>query len=160
MTPQCLLAYITKGAQEILQKTVIDYKIKSAKETLAFNKRELGLKKEEFDSLQKKLALFKDGNQNIIDSRFENELNRLESEFNLVSTVYQELNKQLEQSKLQVSKDTPIFSVIKPVTIPNKRSAPKRSLMVIIYGFIGFIVSCGFILIKEPVLNILKEINA
>jgi hypothetical protein len=32
--------------------------------------------------------------------------------------------------------------------------------MVIIYGFIGFIVSCGFILIKEPVLNILKEINA
>jgi len=153
-------AYVTKGAQEILQKTVIDYKIKSAKETLAFNKRELGLKKEEFDSLQKKLALFKDGNQNIIDSRFENELNRLESEFNIVSAVYQELNKQLEQSKLQVSKDTPIFSVIKPVTVPNKRSAPKRSLMVIIYGFIGFIVSCGFILIKEPVLNILKEINA
>ena len=57
-------------------------------------------------------------------------------------------------------KDTPIFSVIKPVTIPNKRSAPKRSLMVIIYGFIGFIVSCGFFLIKEPVLNVLKEINA
>ena len=135
-------AYITKGAQEILQKTVIDYKIKSAKEILAFNKRELGLKKGEFDSLQNKLALFKDGNLNIIDSRFENELNKLESEFNIVSAVYQELNKQLEQSKLQVSKDTPIFSVIKPVTIPNKRSAPKRSLMVIMYGFIGFIVSC------------------
>ena len=83
-------AYITKGAQEILQKTIIDYKIKSAKEILAFNKRELGLKKEEFDSLQNKLALFKDGNLNIIDSRFENELNRLESEFNLVSAVYQE----------------------------------------------------------------------
>ena len=153
-------AYITKGAQEILQKTVIDYKIKSAKEILAFNKRELGLKKEEFDSLQKKLALFKDGNLNIIDSRFENELNRLESEFNIVSAVYQELNKQLEQSKLQVSKDTPIFSVIKPVTIPNIRSAPKRSLMVITYGFIGFIVSCGFVLIKKPFLNVLKEINA
>ena len=153
-------AYVTKGAQEILQKTVIDYKIKSAKEILAFNKRELGLKKKEFDSLQKKLALFKDGNQNIIDSRFENELNKLESEFNIVSAVYQELNKQLEQSKLQVSKDTPIFSVIKPVTIPNTRSAPKRSLMVIIYGFIGFIVSCGFVLIKEPFLNILKEVNA
>ena len=153
-------AYIAKGAQEILQKTVIDYKIKSAKEILAFNKRELDLKKKEFDSLQNKLALFKDGNLNIIDSRFENELNKLESEFNIVSAVYQELNKQLEQSKLQVSKDTPIFSVIKPVTIPNERSAPKRSLMVMVYGFIGFIVSCGFILIKEPVLNILKEINA
>jgi len=153
-------AYTVNAAQEILQKTVIDYKIKSAKELLSFNKRELALKKIEFDSLQNKLALFKDGNLNIIDSRFENELSKIESEFQLVNAVYQELNKQLEQAKLQVSKDTPIFSIINPVTIPNIRSAPERSKIVLIYGFLGFVLSCGFVLLKSPFRNVFKEISA
>ena len=153
-------AYTANAAQGILQKTVIDYKIKSAKELLSFNKRELALKKIEFDSLQNKLALFKDGNLNIIDSRFENELSKIESEFQIVNAVYQELNKQLEQAKLQVSKDTPIFSIINPVTIPNIRSAPKRSQIILIYGLLGFVLSCGVVLVKNPLKNILKEISA
>ena len=155
-----ICALVAKEAQKILQKSVINYKIKSASEVLAFNQKQLNLKKVEFDSLQNRLALFKDSNLNIIDSRFENRLSGLEAEFSLVNSVYQELAKQLEQSKLQVSKDTPIFSVIKPVTIPNKRSAPKRTQMVLIYLFIGFILGSGYALIKEPAKNILKEIRS
>ena len=153
-------AIIAKGAQEILQKNIINYKIKSASEQLEFNQKLLDLKKIEFDSLQNKLALFRDSNLNIVDSRFQNKLSGLESEFNIVSAVYQEVSKQLEQSKLQVSRDTPVFSVIKKVTIPNQRSAPKRSLTVVIYSFIGFILGCGFVLAKTPFLKIIKEIKS
>ncbi|MDC0210386.1 Wzz/FepE/Etk N-terminal domain-containing protein [Flavobacteriaceae bacterium] len=153
-------AIIAKGAQEILQKNIINYKIKSASEQLEFNQKQLDLKKIEFDSLQNKLALFKDSNLNIVDSRFQNKLSGLESEFNIVSAVYQELSKQLEQSKLQVSRDTPVFSIINRVTIPNQRSAPKRSLTVVIYSFIGFILGCGFVLIKTPFLQVIKEIKS
>tara|TARA_B100001250_G_scaffold379752_1_gene370682 strand:- start:365 stop:1453 length:1089 start_codon:yes stop_codon:yes gene_type:complete len=155
-----ICAIVAKEAKKILQKSVINYKIKSASEILVFNQKQLALKKTEFDSLQNKLALFKDSNLNIIDSRFENRLSGLEAEFSLVSSVYQELAKQLEQSKLQVSKDTPIFSIIKPVTIPNKRSAPKRAQMVLVFLFVGFILGSGYVLIKEPVKNILEEIKA
>ena len=155
-----MTASVARGGQEILQKSVIDYKIKSASEILKFNQTQVDLKKIEFDSLQNKLALFKDSNINIIDSRFVNKLNSLESEFEIVNVVYQELNKQLEQSKLQVSIDTPVFSIIKSVTIPNTRSAPKRSLVVIVYTFIGFIFGCGYILIKNPLLKIIREIKA
>ena len=155
-----ICALVAKEAQKILQKSVINYKIKSASEVLIFNQTQLNLKKVEFDSLQNKLALFKDSNLNIIDSRFENRLSGLEAEFSLVSSVYQELAKQLEQSKLQVSKDTPIFSVIKPVTIPNKRSAPKRAQMVFIYLFIGIVLGSGFVLIKDPLKRIIQEIKS
>jgi LPS O-antigen subunit length determinant protein (WzzB/FepE family) len=155
-----MTASVARGGQEILQKSVIDYKIKSASEVLKFNQTQVDLKKIEFDSLQNKLALFKDSNINIIDSRFVNKLNSLESEFEIVNVVYQELNKQLEQSKLQVSRDTPVFSVIKPVTIPNTRSAPKRSLMVVFYTFIGFIIGCGYVLAKNPLLKIIRKIKA
>ena len=155
-----ICALVAKEAQKILQKSVINYKIKSASEVLIFNQTQLNLKKVEFDSLQNKLALFKDSNLNIIDSRFENRLSGLEAEFSLVSSVYQELAKQLEQSKLQVSKDTPIFSVIKPVTIPNKRSAPKRAQMVFICLFIGIVLGSGFVLIKDPLKRIIQEIKS
>jgi LPS O-antigen subunit length determinant protein (WzzB/FepE family) len=55
----------------------------------------------------------------------------------------------LEQAKLQVAKDTPIFSTIKPVTIPTEKSAPKRSLILVIWAFFGFVVSVGVVLVKE-----------
>tara|TARA_B100001250_G_scaffold401539_1_gene413542 strand:- start:70 stop:1161 length:1092 start_codon:yes stop_codon:yes gene_type:complete len=160
MSDPVICALVAKEAQNILQKSVINYKIQSASEVLAFNQNQLDLKKIEFDSLQNTLAQFKDSNLNIIDSRFENKLRGLEAEFSLVSSVYQELAKQLEQSKLQVSKDTPIFSVIKPVTIPNIRSAPARTQMVLVCLFFGLVLGCGYVLIKKPMKAILREIKS
>ena len=160
MNEPIMAALVAKGAQEILQKKVIDYKIKSASEILAFNEAQLVLKKNEFDSLQNKLALFNDSNLNIIDSRFNNRRLGLQSEFEIVNAVYQELAKQVEQSKLQVSKDTPIFSVINPVTVPNQRSAPKRTLIVAVYLFLGLVLSSFYILIKEPVHEVIKQIKS
>jgi len=46
------------------------------------------------------------------------------------------------------------------VTIPYERSAPKRSLIVIVYAFLGLILSSGFVLVKEPVKEILKSIRS
>ena len=153
-------ALVARAAEQILQRRVVEYKIKSAKEVLDFNLEQLNLKKVEFDSIQNKLALFKDSNLNIIDSRFQNSLQKLESEFNIVSSVYQELSKQVEQSKLQVSKDTPIFSVIKPATVPNMRTSPKRTQMVIIFAFIGLTVGSLIVLLKSPILSLYREITA
>jgi len=153
-------AVVTKAAEQILQNRVVEFKIKSAKEVLNFNLTQLRLKKIEFDSLQNKLALFKDSNLNIIDSRFQNSLIKLESEFAIVNAVYQELSKQVEQSKLQVSKDTPIFSVIKPASVPNLRSSPKRTQMVLLFTFVGLVLSCLIVLIKKPVLSLIKDVTA
>ena len=33
-------------------------------------------------------------------------------------------------------------------------------LIVLINGFLGFVLSCGFVLVKDPLKNILKEISA
>ena len=152
-------ALVAKAAEQILQRRIVEYKIKSAKEVLDFNLEQLNLKKVEFDSLQNKLALFRDSNLNIIDSRFQNTLQKLESEFNIVSAVYQELSKQVEQSKLQVSKDTPIFSVIKPAMVPNKRTSPKRTLMVVVFALVGITMGSLIVLLKSPILSLYKEIK-
>lgn len=148
------------NARKILQNIIINNKIKSAKENLSFTKKQLSLKKIEFDNIQNEIAYFQDSNLNIINSKYENELNMLKAEFQIINSVYTELSKQMEQSKLQVNKDTPVFSVVKEVSMPVKRSSPKRTLMVLIFGFVGLIFSILYVIAKEPITQIIKEINS
>ena len=79
---------------------------------------------------------------------------------NISASIVQQLASQVEQAKLQVNKDTPVFTTIKPVTIPFEKSAPKRSLIVIIFVLLGFILTSGYVLIKEPAIEIIKSIKS
>ena len=105
------------NARKILQTIVINTKIKRAKENLNFTQEQLNLKKIEFDEIQNKIAYFEDSNLNIINSKYRNE-NKLRAEFQIINSVYTELSKQLEQSKLQVNQDTPVFSIVKEASMP------------------------------------------
>jgi uncharacterized protein involved in exopolysaccharide biosynthesis len=87
-------------------------------------------------------------------------LSRIESDLNIAQTVVQQLASQVEQAKLQVNKDTPVFTTIKPVTVPFEKSAPKRSLIVMVFGFLGIIASVGYVLVKEPLIEIIKSIKS
>ena len=148
------------NAREILQNIIIDTKIKNAKENLNFTQEQLGLKKIEFDEIQDKIAFFEDRNLNIINSKYKNELNKLRAEFQIINTVYTELSKQLEQSKLQVNQDTPVFSILKEASMPVNRSSPKRTQLVLIIGALGFIVSLSWVIFRDAFFKILKEINS
>jgi len=152
-------AILTKKAKEILQEIIINNRIESANQNLIFSQQQLEEKKLIFDEIQAKLAYFSDSNLNSVNSFVINERDKLEAEFQIINAVVTELSKQVEQVKLQVSKDTPVFSTIKEAVIPINRISPKRTQLVIIFGFLGFILSCLSILISEPLKNIFLEIK-
>ena len=148
------------NARDILQKTVINSRIKSAKQQLDFSEKQLASKRIEFEEIQNKLAYFNDSNLNLVTSSVINKRDKLEAEFQIINAVMMELSKQVEQRKLQVSEDTPVFSIVKEASMPVKRSSPKRTQMVLIFGFIGLLASILYTLIKSPLVKILKEINS
>ena len=152
-------AKVAKFSREILQNIIIENKIETARQNLIFSEGQLIEKKKEFDDIYSKLAFFSDSNLNSVNSFVLNEKNKLESEFQIISAVVEEISKQVEQAKLQLKKDTPVFSTIQEAVIPIKRSSPKRTQLVIIFGFLGFILSCLSILISEPLKNIFLEIK-
>ena len=78
----------------------------------------------------------------------------------MTSSVFQELAGQVEQAKIQVNKDTPIFMIIEPVSIPLKRSKPQRKTMVVIWTLLGGVIAVGWTLVKTPVFQILKELKS
>ena len=155
-----IAAQITQIAQNLLQKKIIEFKNKSSKEMLDFAIKQYSQNKESYEKLQDERAVFVDKNINISSSLFQNKLSRIESELTISQSIVQQLASQVEQAKLQVNKDTPVFTTIKPVTIPFERSAPKRSQIVIIFVFLGFVLSCGYVLVKEPATEILKSIKS
>tara|TARA_B100001248_G_C27396972_1_gene466250 strand:- start:2155 stop:3144 length:990 start_codon:yes stop_codon:yes gene_type:complete len=152
-------AIIAINSKDILQKIIIENKIESARQNLKFSEEQLNEKKLEFDKIQARLSYFKDSNLNSVNSFVINEKDKLEAEFQIISSVVTELAQQVEQAKLQVSMDTPVFSTIREAVIPNKRTSPKRGLSVIIYFFVGLITSILYILIKDPIKKIYLELK-
>ena len=150
-----LVEKITKN----LQSKIIEIRTNKIKERLEFSKEQYKLKQLEFDFLQKKLAEFKDSNKNISTARFMSQLQKLESEYQLQQNILINLAAEYNNNKIKLNKDTPIFSVIDEVSVPNQRSKPKRGQLVIIYVFLGLVLSVGFVIGKEPFINLIKEIK-
>lgn len=150
-----LVEKITKN----LQSKIIKLRTTKIRERLGFSKEQYELKQSEFDLLQKKLADFKDSNKNISTASFMSELQKLETEFQLQKSILINLASEYNNNKIKLNKDTPIFSVIDEVSIPNLRSAPKRVSLVMTYVLIGFGASVVFIFCREPIRRLISEIN-
>ena len=142
-----------------LQSKIIEIRTNKIKDRLEFSKKQYQLKQAEFDILQKKLANFKDSNKSISTARFMSELQKLESEYQLQQNLLFTLASEYNNNKIKLNTDTPIFSVIDEVTVPNQKSEPKSGQLVIIYVFLGFVLSIGFILGKAPLMNLIKKIK-
>ena len=151
---------IAKTANEILQKNIIDFKLKNINDTYKFINSQLEIAKNNFYSLQDSLAIFRDSNINIKSDLFLNQFSRIESEYLILKNIYNELALNKEKIAIDVQKNTPIFTIIKPVVIPNKKFAPKRTLIIVLFFFLGGILSMIYILSKPSILEIWSNINS
>jgi len=150
-----LVKIVTKN----LQSRIIELRTNKIKERLEYSKNLYEEKQVEFDILQNNVADFKDSNKNISTARFMSELQKLESEYQLQQNILMNLASEYNNNKIKLNKDTPIFSVIDEVSVPNQRSEPKRSLIAIISMFLGIVLSAGYLLAKEPLTGIIKNIR-
>nr|WP_321405967.1 Wzz/FepE/Etk N-terminal domain-containing protein [uncultured Carboxylicivirga sp.] len=142
-------AQYVQRAVELLQEYIIDYKTKKVRENLNFIQESYLDKKVEYEKLQKQFFNYKDRHRNIISERSDPEFQRLSDEYDLVSIIYQELAKQLEQARIAVKEQTPAFSVIEPSKVPTEKSSPNRKLILIASVFIGFFIGIFVIFGKQ-----------
>ena len=160
LSDRMVAAQLAQAATDLLQSNIIAFKSQSARNNLDFIESQFESKRKEFEEIQDSIAIFKDQNLNITSALYQNQLTRLESQFTVISSVFQELAGQVEQAKIQVNKDTPIFTIIEPVSVPLERSKPKRTITVIIWTFLGAVFSVGWVLVKSPLQQIIKELQS
>lgn len=154
-----LSAEVADKARELLQKYITQFKIEKAASKLAFIEGRYQEKKKDFEKAQERLAWYRDQNRNMSSAVARTEEERLQSEFNITMTVYNELAKQLEQAKIQVKEETPVFSVLEPAVIPFEKTKPKKAMIVVIWLFLGAIAGVGIVFGKEYLLGIKQKWN-
>lgn len=134
-------------AQKLLQEEVTRFRVEKSQSELEYIQARYDEAKEESDRYQAALAGTTDRFQNVITTSANIGKERIRSKYNVANTVYMEMAKQLEQAKMKVKKETPVFAIIQPVTMPMKPSN-SRAKTLIVWLFLGVIVGCGIVLGK------------
>ncbi len=138
-------AQLGQRAQELLQQFITEFKIKKAKANLDFIQQRVDETTNKMEAAQVKLASFSDRHKNISQAVANIERDKLNREFNLVYSIYSDLANQLEQAKIQVKRDTPVFTIVQPISVPTKRSKPNRPMILTIWIFLGGIAGAGWV---------------
>ena len=150
-------AQYVQRAVELLQEYIINYKTKKARENLDFVERSYLEKKEEYEKLQKQFLEYKDSHRNIISERLDPEFQRLSDEYELVSSIYNELAKQLEQAKIVVNEQTPAFTILEPAKVPFEKSSPNKKMILVISVILGGMIGIGIIIALRGLKNLKKK---
>jgi LPS O-antigen subunit length determinant protein (WzzB/FepE family) len=156
--PEALAAaQLAQKAQILLQRHITEFKIEKAKSNLDFIYERYIDAKTEFEKAQVSLAVVNDRNKNFTSGLPHLEIDRIQTRYTIAFAVFQDLAKQLEQAKIQVKKETPVFTTIEPVTVPLEKSGPNRSMILFIWLFLGGIFGIGIIFGKEYIWNVRKR---
>lgn len=151
-------AELALKAQELLQEAITRFRVEKSQSELDYIQARYNETKRETELYQEQLARINDRSQNLTGTFYNIERDRIQAKYALSNSIYSEMAKQLEQGKLQVKKDTPVFTIIQPVTVPMKPSN-SRARTLIIWMFLGLVLGCGIVLGKG-LLPKFKEVYA
>ncbi|HKD86475.1 MAG TPA: Wzz/FepE/Etk N-terminal domain-containing protein [Terriglobales bacterium] len=79
------------------------------------------------------------------------ELIRRMREVKYHETLYEFLTKQLEAARIDEAKDAVVLQVVDKAVVPEKRSGPRRTLIVLITGAAAFLFSCVAVFVTEGI---------
>jgi len=145
MSEPLAVAELAQKGQELLQKYITEFKVEKVASNLEFVERSYDEAKRNFETKQEELARFRDANKSLSSAMARTQEEKLTSEYDLLLQVYTELAKQKEQAKIAVTETTPILTIISPVVVPTEKTKPKRSLILLIYIFLGLVIGAGIV---------------
>ena len=137
-------AELAMKAQQLLSDEVVRFRTDKSQRELDYIQARYNEIKQEAESYQTMMATISDRSQNMLTSKSRIEMERIRSKYTVANTVYAEMAKQLEQAKMQVKKDTPVITVIQPVTVPMKPSN-SRAKTLFVWVFMGILLGCGLV---------------
>ncbi|MGV8092798.1 MAG: GNVR domain-containing protein [Mangrovibacterium sp.] len=144
--PEALAAaQLARHTQELLQKYITEFKVEKALTRLTFIQQRYHEVQKQYNEAQEVLARFRDRNKNVSQAMAQTELDRLVNNLNLAFRIYSELAAQLEQAKIQVKEDTPVFTIIEPASVPFEKSKPKRTVILVVWIFMGSIAGAAIV---------------
>lgn len=149
MQDPLISAQITDSMVFCLKRYIVNYYTGKAKMDLQFIDARYKEAYSKFTSAQQALANYKDQNNNVVLASVNANRDRLQSEYNLAFNVFNTISQQLEQAKIKVQDQTPVFTIINPPEVPLHKSKPHGLIILSLCIFLSLILGICTILFKN-----------
>lgn len=138
-----LVAEVADRITEMLIEYVIEYRTEKTRNDLEFIEAQLSGAEKRFEKAQESLAKFRDQNHGLMTEMAQAAVQRLQSDYDLTFKIYSAMAQKFEETKIVLQEQTPIVKVLEPAVVPEKKSAPRRSIIMIVSLFLGGIIGVG-----------------
>lgn len=156
--PEALAAaQLAQATVTLLQDYITKFKIEKVQSNLEFIQGRYDEAKEVFEEVQSRRAKFKDANHNSVKYSARVEQEKLDAEYKLAMNLYGELSTKLEQARIDVKENTPMLTIISPVTVPYKKSKPQRAMILAAFTFLGFAAGAGLVFMSQTLAQFVGE---
>lgn len=149
MPEAAMAATVARFSMDYLTHYVTNYRTEKAQKDLKFLTDRTTEARKRYEQAQNSLSSRKDRSLNLVMNVAQDPIKKLQYDFDLAYNLYSELSRQLEQAKIKVQQETPVFKVHEPPQVPLQRSEPKRTIIVLIFGMVGLIISVLYLLVKR-----------
>ncbi len=149
MPDPAVAAQFTQLAVNYLQAYVSSYRTGKVRKSEQFLARRVREAQTRYQQAELAWSRYADQNRFVVTKVADIEGRRLEADYMASQVLYNDLNRQLEQIRLRVQEETPVFQILEPPRVPVKRSAPKRTLLVLGSALLGGIAGVSWLLLRK-----------
>ena len=142
-----------------LKEYITEYRTKKAREDLDNYQKIADESYQAYQKASRAYAYYQDHNRGLILNAAISEGARLQNEVNIASQVYSQMKLQAEAARGKVIDEKPVFAVIQPASVPLQSDNSRKKIL-LIWTFLGFALSCGWVVFKEDVLKEIKKFRS
>ena len=147
--------YFAESLIQEMSSLYISHQTKQAMNTLSFLQDRADSVFKELKNSEQEYARIKDINQRIVKASGRLKELRLMREVEVLNTMYLEIVKNLEISKITLLNQTPIINIIDTPILPLKKEESSLIIFSILGLFFGLFFSCSIYILKKAINDIL-----
>ena len=157
MQDPLVVATVVEAVMENLKDYMSDYRTSKTRQDVENLSLIYEQRKQDYYAAQQAYAQYVDGNRSVALRSAQAESERLQQEMNLAYQVYSQIATQLEAARIKEQEAKPVFVVLEPVSIPNKKAAPSKAKLLVIFTFLAGCISAAWVLFGDEYWKKLKE---
>lgn len=146
MEDPLMAADVADEVVQMLSEYITENRTEKARRELEFIEERYEEAKSRFEEAQKELAEFNDQNRGQLTAMTRTEEQLLQSRYNLNFNLYNSMAQRLEEARINLQEETPVINILEPAAVPDIRSAPRRTLIVVAFTFVGFILGFSIVI--------------
>lgn len=150
-------AIMADTVQVRLQQYITVYRTKKARNDLEFAQTIFDEAYADYIVAQKAYNRYAEANTDVIIPSYKSQLEDLENEMQLKYNLYNQAATQLQTAKTKVQERTPAFTIVQNSTVPIRASSTPRSVIVILFMFLGFMADAIWVVFGRALVAKLRK---